>query len=126
MDLAVDLAGMTRSINPPVARKTIVTMAGDHGVAAEDTSTWPAAYVGDTHVPDAIRTRTLGEETHRVFRSRVVNPRWIAAMKRRVGSKLTETYGPKMKSPWPRVISPTRVIWLSATPSPFTSMEMMV
>jgi cobaltochelatase CobN len=33
-------------------------------------------------VPDAIRTRTLGEETHRVFRSRVVNPRWIAAMKR--------------------------------------------
>ncbi|HVQ90296.1 MAG TPA: cobaltochelatase subunit CobN [Mycobacteriales bacterium] len=42
----------------------------------------PAAYVGDSHVPDAVRTRTLGEETHRVFRSRVVNPRWIAAMRR--------------------------------------------
>jgi cobaltochelatase CobN len=44
--------------------------------------TSPAAYVGDSHVPDAVRTRTLGEETHRVFRSRVVNPRWIAAMRR--------------------------------------------
>ncbi|MHB2024147.1 MAG: cobaltochelatase subunit CobN [Mycobacteriales bacterium] len=42
----------------------------------------PAAYVGDSHLPDAIRTRTLGEETRRVFRSRVVNPRWIAAMTR--------------------------------------------
>ncbi|MEU6411661.1 cobaltochelatase subunit CobN [Microbispora sp. NPDC046933] len=42
----------------------------------------PAAYVGDSHVPDAVRTRTLGEETRRVFRSRVVNPRWIAAMRR--------------------------------------------
>jgi cobaltochelatase CobN len=46
------------------------------------TGTSPAAYVGDSHLPDAVRTRTLGEETHRVFRSRVVNPRWIAAMKR--------------------------------------------
>jgi cobaltochelatase CobN len=33
-------------------------------------------------VPDAVRTRTLQEETHRVFRARVVNPRWIAAMQR--------------------------------------------
>ena len=46
------------------------------------TGTSPAAYVGDSHVPDSVRTRTLGEETHRVFRSRVVNPRWIAAMMR--------------------------------------------
>jgi cysteinyl-tRNA synthetase len=30
--------------------------------------------------PDAVRTRTLNEETNRVFRSRVVNPRWMAAM----------------------------------------------
>jgi len=29
-----------------------------------------------------VKTRTLGEETHRVFRARVVNPRWIAAMRR--------------------------------------------
>jgi cobaltochelatase CobN len=42
----------------------------------------PAAYVGDSVLPDQVRTRTLGEETKRVFRSRVVNPRWIAAMQR--------------------------------------------
>ena len=42
----------------------------------------PAAYVGDSAVPDAVKTRTLAEETHRVFRARVVNPRWIAAMRR--------------------------------------------
>jgi nicotinate-nucleotide--dimethylbenzimidazole phosphoribosyltransferase len=41
MDLAVDLAGMTRSMSPPVARKTIITMAGDHGVAAEGVSKYP-------------------------------------------------------------------------------------
>jgi nicotinate-nucleotide--dimethylbenzimidazole phosphoribosyltransferase len=41
MDLAVDLAGMTRSMRPPVARKTIVAMAGDHGVAAEGVSKYP-------------------------------------------------------------------------------------
>ena len=32
--------------------------------------------------PDAVRTRSLTEETARVFRARVVNPRWIAAMQR--------------------------------------------
>ena len=42
----------------------------------------PAAYIGDSAAPDAVRTRTLAEETRRVFRSRVVNPRWIAAMRR--------------------------------------------
>ena len=42
----------------------------------------PRAYVGDSTTPDAIRTRTLQEETNRVFRSRVVNPRWIGAMQR--------------------------------------------
>ncbi|HVB26786.1 MAG TPA: cobaltochelatase subunit CobN, partial [Mycobacteriales bacterium] len=46
------------------------------------TGSSPAAYVGDSHVPDQVRMRTLQEETHRVFRSRVVNPRWIAAMMR--------------------------------------------
>jgi cobaltochelatase CobN len=46
------------------------------------TGTSPAAYVGDSAVPDTVRTRTLGEETHRVFRARVVNPRWIGAMRR--------------------------------------------
>ncbi|GAB2990579.1 cobaltochelatase subunit CobN [Nocardioides montaniterrae] len=46
------------------------------------TGTNPKAYVGDSTTPDAIRTRTLAEETARVFRARVVNPRWIAAMQR--------------------------------------------
>ena len=41
MDLSMDLAGITRSINPPVARKVIVTMAGDHGVVAEGVSKFP-------------------------------------------------------------------------------------
>jgi cobaltochelatase CobN len=42
----------------------------------------PAAYLGDSAVPDSVKTRTLAEETHRVFRARVVNPRWISAMQR--------------------------------------------
>jgi len=42
----------------------------------------PKAYVGDSTSPDAVRTRSLTEETARVFRARVINPRWIAAMQR--------------------------------------------
>ncbi|MFI5627232.1 cobaltochelatase subunit CobN [Nocardioides sp. NPDC051685] len=42
----------------------------------------PKAYVGDSTSPDAVKTRTLQEETNRVFRARVVNPRWISAMQR--------------------------------------------
>jgi len=42
----------------------------------------PKAYVGDSAVPDQVRTRPLAEETKRVFRARVVNPRWMAAMQR--------------------------------------------
>jgi cobaltochelatase CobN len=42
----------------------------------------PAAYVGDSTNPHAARTRSLTEETARIFRARVVNPRWIAAMRR--------------------------------------------
>lgn len=42
MDLAMDLAGMTRSVKPPVARKSIVVMAGDHGVCAEGVSKYPS------------------------------------------------------------------------------------
>jgi nicotinate-nucleotide--dimethylbenzimidazole phosphoribosyltransferase len=41
MDLAVDLAGMTRSMDPPVHKRVIVTMAGDHGVVAEGVSKYP-------------------------------------------------------------------------------------
>jgi len=42
----------------------------------------PRAYIGDSTTPDAVRTRSLTEETARVFRARVVNPRWLAAMRR--------------------------------------------
>ncbi|WP_420879614.1 cobaltochelatase subunit CobN [Rhodococcus sp. (in: high G+C Gram-positive bacteria)] len=46
------------------------------------TGTAPEAYIGDSTRPDAVRTRTLSEETARVFRARVVNPRWLDAMRR--------------------------------------------
>ena len=46
------------------------------------TGTAPVAYIGDNTRPDAVRTRTLSEETTRVFRARVVNPRWMNAMRR--------------------------------------------
>ncbi|MGZ4443186.1 MAG: cobaltochelatase subunit CobN [Nocardioidaceae bacterium] len=46
------------------------------------TGTAPRAYIGDSTTPDAVRTRSLTEETARVFRARVVNPRWVAAMRR--------------------------------------------
>jgi cobaltochelatase CobN len=40
----------------------------------------PAAYLGDTSDPSRVVARTLSEETRRVFRARVANPRWIASM----------------------------------------------
>ena len=40
----------------------------------------PAAYLGDSSDPSRVVTRTLAEETRRVFRARVANPRWIASM----------------------------------------------
>jgi cobaltochelatase CobN len=46
------------------------------------TGSAPAAYVGDSTTPSSVRTRTLHEETSRVFRARVVNPRWMQAMRR--------------------------------------------
>ncbi|MGD9531908.1 MAG: cobaltochelatase subunit CobN, partial [Pseudonocardia sp.] len=46
------------------------------------TGTAPQAYLGDSTTPSAVRTRSLHEETARVFRARVVNPRWIEAMRR--------------------------------------------
>ena len=46
------------------------------------TGSSPAAYIGDSALPSAVKTRSLAEETQRVFRSRVVNPRWLAAMSR--------------------------------------------
>lgn len=40
-ELAIDLAGMTRTLQPPAARKQMVVMVGDHGVAAEGNSRRP-------------------------------------------------------------------------------------
>ncbi|HZC13247.1 MAG TPA: cobaltochelatase subunit CobN, partial [Thermoleophilaceae bacterium] len=40
----------------------------------------PAAYLGDSSDPSRVAARTLAEETRRVFRARVANPRWVASM----------------------------------------------
>jgi cobaltochelatase CobN len=40
----------------------------------------PRAYFGDTQDPDRPQVRTLKDEANRVFRSRVVNPKWLAAI----------------------------------------------
>lgn len=42
MDLALDLAGMTGTITPKIKAKAIITMAGDHGVVAENISKYPS------------------------------------------------------------------------------------
>lgn len=42
----------------------------------------PEAYIGDSTRQETVKTRTLHEESRRVFRARVVNPRWIEAMRR--------------------------------------------
>ena len=44
------------------------------------TGSEPAAYLGDSSDPSRVVARTLTEETRRVFRARVANPRWIASM----------------------------------------------
>ncbi len=41
MDLALDLAAMTRSTHPLVDKRVVVVMAGDHGVATEGVSKYP-------------------------------------------------------------------------------------
>jgi len=42
MDLALDVAGMTRSLAPRLDRRAVVVMAGDHGVTAEGVSPYPS------------------------------------------------------------------------------------
>ncbi len=94
VDARPDMEGAFRRI--AVAAKNVDTR--EHDIADSDdyfqyhggmiamvrslTGRNPAAYIGDSAIPDAPKTRTLAEETRRVFRSRVVNPRWIAAMRR--------------------------------------------
>lgn len=42
----------------------------------------PTALFGDSSTPEAPRVRTLRDEARRVFRARVVNPKWIAGARR--------------------------------------------
>ncbi|HEY1946956.1 MAG TPA: cobaltochelatase subunit CobN [Bryobacteraceae bacterium] len=46
------------------------------------TGAQPKAYFGDSSRPDQARVRDLREEALRVYRSRVVNPKWIESIKR--------------------------------------------
>ena len=46
------------------------------------TGTQPKAYFGDSSRPDAVQVRDLKEEALRVYRSRVINPKWIESIKR--------------------------------------------
>jgi len=39
----------------------------------------PRAYSGDASGPDRVRNRSTQEESKKVFRSRVLNPKWIQA-----------------------------------------------
>jgi len=42
MDLAIDIAGMMKTVHPEINKKAIVTMAGDHGVCVENISKYPS------------------------------------------------------------------------------------
>lgn len=58
------------------------------------TGVQPKGYFGDTSRPDAVRVRDLREESLRVYRSRVINPKWIESIKRhgyKGGLELTAT-----------------------------------
>lgn len=43
LDLAAELAAITRSLEPSIRRRSVVVMAGDHGVVAEGVSAFPQA-----------------------------------------------------------------------------------
>jgi cobaltochelatase CobN len=54
----------------------------------------PKAYFGDSARPESSRIRDLKEEALRVYRSRVINPKWIASIQRhgyKGGLELTAT-----------------------------------
>ena len=54
----------------------------------------PKAYFGDSSRPESSRVRDLKEEALRVYRSRVINPKWIAGIQRhgyKGGLELTAT-----------------------------------
>src|SRR5512135_2322482 len=41
-DLSIQLAAITGQLNPSLARKAVIVMAGDHGIAQEGVSAYPA------------------------------------------------------------------------------------
>ncbi len=41
MDLSIDLAGISRSVTPPITRRAVVVMAGDHGIVREGVTLYP-------------------------------------------------------------------------------------
>ncbi|MGQ9512372.1 cobaltochelatase subunit CobN [Thermodesulfitimonas sp.] len=58
---------------------------GYHGgmiAAARALGAKPLSFVGDSADPRRVQVRTLAEETRRLFRARVLNPKYIAGMKR--------------------------------------------
>jgi len=55
---------------------------GLHAAVEQLRGSAPATYHGDSCRPDRPRVRTLAEEVVRVIHSRVLNPRWIEAMRR--------------------------------------------
>jgi len=46
------------------------------------TGNQPKAYFGDSSRPESVQVRDLKEEALRVYRSRVINPKWIESIKR--------------------------------------------
>ena len=54
---------------------------GLHAAVSELRGQAPATYHGDSANPEKVRIRTLKEEFNRVFRSRVLNPKWISGMR---------------------------------------------
>jgi cobaltochelatase CobN len=54
---------------------------GLHAAVSELRGQAPITYHGDSANPEKVRIRTLKEEFNRVFRSRVLNPKWISGMR---------------------------------------------
>ena len=71
MDLAEDLAGITGVAQPATARRTVVVMAGDHGVAAEGVSKYPVE-VTVQMVLNFVRGGAAANAMARVVGARVV------------------------------------------------------
>jgi len=55
---------------------------GLHSAVKELRGEAPKTYHGDSSNPEQMKIRTLQEEFNLVFRSRVLNPKWIEAMKK--------------------------------------------